>query len=284
MLLVSQPISQISLRFAIWLPFSRYTCSAFWDKCTEWPQNDLEPKRPKVPHISVTSIHASQISLISLYDQPFRDTGHLETQIAPNRHWSLQGEITVYIYMYNQCPWFPNFTQFHSTISRFRDTGNFETSALNNCKITLNTKRSYRPHIDVTSIQESQISLRFALRPDVFRILAILRQVHRMTPNLYWILKGQITLYMYSNFPRDSNFSRFYSTTSLIRVTGHFETGVPNYPQMSWTLQGQRYTTYVLLVSPSPKFHSVLLYNQPFSRYRTFYNSSLTTMLNGQKT
>ena len=36
----------------------------------------------------------------------------------------------------------------------------------------------------------------------------------------------------------------------------------------------------MLLVSPSPKLHPVLLYDQPFSRYCTFYNSPLTTMLN----
>ncbi len=42
-------------------------------------------------------------------------------------------------------------------------------------------------------------------------------------------------------------------------------------------------TMYVLLVSASSKFHSISLYTQTFSRYRTFYSSTLTTMLNGQK-
>ncbi len=37
----------------------------------------------------------------------------------------------------------------------------------------------------------------------------------------------------------------------------------------------------MLLLFPSPKFHSVLLYDQPFLWYRTFYYSLSTTMLNG---
>ena len=32
-----------------------------------------------------------------------------------------------------------------------------------------------------------------------------------------------------------------------------------------------------------PKIWSVLLYGQQFSRYRTFYSSPLTSMLNGKK-
>ena len=47
--------------------------------------------------------------------------------------------------------------------------------------------------------------------------------------------------------------------------------------------QGERYTTYVLLVLTNPKFQLILLYDQPFSRYRTFYNCPFTTMLNTPK-
>ncbi len=35
----------------------------FWDKCTECPQMTLNPTRPNVPHICVTSIHESQPSV-----------------------------------------------------------------------------------------------------------------------------------------------------------------------------------------------------------------------------
>ena len=48
--------------------------------------------------------------------------------------------------------------------------------------MTLNPTRSKVPHICVTSIPESQISVRFALRPAIFELQAILRQVDRMTP------------------------------------------------------------------------------------------------------
>ncbi len=48
--------------------------------------------------------------------------------------------------------------------------------------MTLNPTRSKVPHICFTSTHGSQISLRFALRPAVLEIQAILRQVHRMTP------------------------------------------------------------------------------------------------------
>ena len=54
-------------------------------------------------------------------------------------------------------------------------------------------------------------------------------------------------------------------------------------PKWPWTLQGKRYPIYVLPVSLSHKFQSVLVHNHPFSIYRTFYNSTLTTMLNGQR-
>ncbi len=47
----------------------------------------------------------------------------------------------------------------------------------------LNPTRSNIPHVCVTSIHESQISLRFAVRRAIFEMQAILRTVHRMTPN-----------------------------------------------------------------------------------------------------
>ncbi len=43
-----------------------------------------------------------------------------------------------------------------------------------------------------------------------------------------------------------------------------------------WTLKGQMYTTYVLLVFPVPKFQSVSLYGQPFLSYRPFKMHRMT--------
>ncbi len=145
----------------------------------------------------------------------------------------------------------------------------------------LNTTRSCVAHIYVTSIHESQISLHFTLRPTIFEIQAIFRQVLGMTPNWPWTPQDQITLYMYNNCLRASNFTPLRFTTSRLQaILRQVNRMTPKWP---WTLQDQRYTTYVLLVSPSPKLHSVLLYDQPFSKYRTFYNSPLSTMLNGPK-
>ncbi len=72
-------------------------------------------------------------------------------------------------------------------------------------------------------VQSSKISPGFILRPVVFELQTILRQVHWMTPK---------------------------------------------WPQ---TLQGQVYPIYVLPVYTSPKFDSVSLYDEPFSKYRPFW-------------
>ncbi len=202
--------------------------------------------------------------------------------MTPNWCWTLQGQIT--LYMYNNCPWFPNFTPFRSMTSRFWDTGH--TCKWDKCtewpKITLNTTRPYVPYMYVTSIHESQISLNFALRRSIFEIMAILRQVHRMTSNWPWTPQGQITLYVYNNCPCVSDFIPFRSTANLFELQVILRQVHRITPKWHWTLQGQRYTTYMLLMSLSPKCHFVLPYDQPFSWYRTFYNSKLTTMFNVQ--
>ncbi len=57
---------------------------------------------------------------------------------------------------------------------------NFETSALNDLKMTLVTNRSKVPHVHKTP--ESLVLLRFALQPAILELHAILSQVHRMNP------------------------------------------------------------------------------------------------------
>ncbi len=80
----------------------------------------------------------------------------------------------------------PKFHLFRSTAKRFRVTGQFETSAPNDPKMTINTERSKWPHMYITN--ESQISLLsfFALLPDVFKLQTILRQVHRNDSQITW--------------------------------------------------------------------------------------------------
>ncbi len=82
--------------------------------------------------------------------------------------------------------------KFHSV---FRVTGRFETNATNDPKMTLHNKRSKEPHINVYSStpsprppdRESQILL-----CAIFKLQAILKEVHWMTPKRPGTLKGQI--------------------------------------------------------------------------------------------
>ncbi len=54
-------------------------------------------------------------------------------------------------------------------------------------------------------------------------------------------------------------------------------------PNWTWTLNSQNYPVYTKGLPQGPTFWSVLLYDQRFRRYCTFYNSPLTPMLNTQK-
>ena len=86
------------------------------------------------------------------------------------------------------------------------------------------------------------------------------------------------------NTPWDLNFDPFRSTTSRFRDTGSSKTEMLRMTQnWIWTLDGQKCHVYIKHLPMGPKFWSVSLYGQQFRRYRIFYHSPLTTMLNGQK-
>ncbi len=138
----------------------------------------------------------------------------------------------------------------------------------------MNTTRSKVPHIGVTSIPESQISVSFALRPDVLKVHAILRKVHQMTKKWPWTLQGQrYPIYVLLEYcPWVPNFSRFPSTTSCFRVLGQFETSALNDPKM--TLDTTRSNTphiYVTGTPPPPnsKFNSPHFALSPFCLWDT---------------
>ena len=153
----------------------------FW----EWLPNDLNTKGQMYP-ACVTSIHKSQISLFHSTTSCFWDKC---TEWPKNDFWTLQGLMyPIYCYWYSQVP---HFNLFRSGTGPFGDTDHFETSALNDPRMTLNTTKSKVPHICGISIHESQISVCFTLRPTVFEVQAILRKVHRMTPKWHWTLKDQ---------------------------------------------------------------------------------------------
>ncbi len=115
--------------------------------------------------------------------------------------------------------------------------------------------------IYVTSIHESQISLRFALdlRPAVFEIIPIWDKCTKWPQNDLEQEKVKCTPYICYYNPQVPNFSPFHSTTNHFSNTDHFEA---NGDQM-----------YPICVTSIPKSqnHPVSLYDQPFLRYRPFW-------------
>ena len=81
-----------------------------------------------------------------------------------------------------QLPSSPKFQSVSLLDQPFLVTDYFETSAPNDHQKTLNNKEWKAPYTDVAISSESQPSIHFALRPALFELKAILRQVHRMTP------------------------------------------------------------------------------------------------------
>ncbi len=60
---------------------------------------------------------------------------------------------------------------------------------------------------------------------------------------------------------------------AIFELQANFETSALNELKMTLNTEGKRYTIYVLLVSPSLKFQSFMLYGQPFSSCKIFWDS-----------
>ncbi len=215
--------------------FSR--CRPFWDWCTNWPQNDLEPNKVNVPHICYQCLWVSSYSILfSLRPAVFE-----LQEILRKVHQKTQNDLEPYKvtgipYMCYQYPQAPNCTHFQSSTKRFWETGHFE-------------------------------------------------KVHRMTPNWLWTLQGQmyhINMLLVS-MSRKFNSVSLYDQPFLRQAI--FETSALNDPKWSWTLQcqrrGQRYSIFVLLMSQSPKFNPIFLYDydQPFSKYKVVDKRKCTKWL-----
>ncbi len=109
----------------------------------------------------------------------------------------------IYVLLSNLSP------KFHSVspmTSHFRDTDHFETSTPNNPKMILNPTRSNVPHTCVTTINNPKFLSVWLSRSAVFKIHAILRQVHWMTAKWHWTLHGQMYPIYVSSVPV-SNFT-----------------------------------------------------------------------------
>ncbi len=138
--------------------------------------------------------------------------------------------------------------------------------------MTLNPTSSNVPHIFITIVPESQISLRFALRPAFFNIQAILRQVHQMTPKWPWTLQGHrypINVLLVSTSPKFHSVSLYDKQFSGYRP---FWEKCTKWPQIDLEHYKLKCSPYVLIVPMIPKFHSVSLYKAVFIRYRAFWD------------
>ncbi len=135
--------------------------------------------------------------------------------------------------------------------------------------MTWNPTRTFVPHICVTSVPGSKFQSA-SLYGQSFWVAG-----HFETKCTKWpqtdLEPYQITV-PYMCCPRVPNFTPFRSTASHFWDIGHFEKSALNDPKMTLNLQGQRSLIYVLIVSPSLKFHPIILYGQPFSRYKVVDN------------
>ncbi len=188
----------------------------FWEKCTKRAQN-LKPYMYKVKctHTCVTSILEAQILLFRSTTSRFRVTDHLRKvhQITPKWPWTLQGQrYPINVTSVHESQISLRFV-LNQPFSRYRPFWNMCTECdLEPCKIKL-------PYTWITGVHDSQISLRFTLRPALFEIQTILRQVPQMTPNWPWTLQRQITIYLYNSCPRVSNFIPFRYMASRFELS-----------------------------------------------------------------
>ncbi len=115
---------------------------------------------------------------------------------------------------------------------------------------------------------------KFHSTPVVFEIPPSLRQVHQMNPKWHWTLRGQVHPLYVLLLPKSPKFQS-------LSVTGHFGTSATNDPKMTLNTTRSK-ILHIYVISISASISVLLLYDEPFSRPRTFYISSLTTMLNGR--
>ena len=118
-----------------------------------------------IPHTCY--MNAKLKSICHSTSSPFRVTDTFETSAPQNdlEHYKIKR--TPYMRYY--CSRVTNISPFRScrsTASHFLIAGHFERSAPNHPKMTSITIRSDVPHIFVTTVPESQISIRFTLDCD----------------------------------------------------------------------------------------------------------------------
>ena len=101
-----------------------------------------------------------------------------------------------------------------------------------------------------------------------------------MTTNWNWTLNSQKYSLYTKYLPTEAQmFVRFALRLAVSELQGHQEPEMSRMtPNWTWTLDSRNYPAYTKYLPKRPKFWSVLLYDQRFSRCHTFYNSPFTPM------
>ena len=168
-------------------------------------------------------------------------------------------------------------------ISHFWDTVHFETSALNDPKVTLNTTRSKVPYIYmymcVTNVLESQIS-HFLLPLAVFKIQSCwYSEEHQLTSEWPWTLNSLGTLYTLNAYLRGPIFFFFCFTlrTTVSKIQGCWKLAKSEMHRMtsdwSWTLITLKNTLYILNTYPEAQ---ILIL---FCSTTTFFQDTINWLL-----
>ena len=88
------------------------------------------------------------------------------------------------------------------------------------------------------------------------------------------------TLHTLNTYSQGPNFGSFRSTVSRFRDTTCTRSAkignAPNDPKLNLTLNSQKYAIYTMTYPLRSKFSSVLLYDQPFPRYKIVKNRKCT--------
>ncbi len=149
---------------------------------------------------------------------------------SPKWPWIIRSKVTPYGLSSLLSPKFPTI---HSTASRVRVTGHFQTSAPNHHKRTLNTKWSKVPNIEITTTPRAPNFTYFISTASRFQVTVHIETNTLNDPKMAWNTKGSTVLYIYYPYSRVQIFTQFHSMDNPFRVTYHFETSAPYEPQMT---------------------------------------------------
>ena len=169
------------------------------------------------------------------------------------------------------------FVRFALWRASFESRPNFRKSAPNDPKWPWHVQ-GQNTNMHVTYTPEAQIFVCFALRWAVFELRPNFRKSAPNDPKWPWHVQGQIYQHACYIHPRGPNFRPFRSTMSRFWVTAQFLEKCTEWPQMTLTCSRSKIPTCMLHTPLRPKFPSVSLYDEPFSRKLRFLNFPLVTM------